>query len=262
MISRNPIATIHQDALDQGSTAALRLNAQEITLEIHKGSRLVFLTDPFGLAVESYKLLRTRLCAMSPGGGEVLVTSPNAGDGKTLTAANLAWSLADSGKWTCLVDLDFRAPGMGRSLNREISADEDGVAEVLQGSAVLSNAIRRVSGTSLHILGIKEPQPSSSRFLAPETIRPMLTKLRDIFEWVILDMPPAIPMSDVAEVLPHVDGALMVVRSGKTNKSLLQPTIDLLGSKLWGAVLNDAVINGSEYYYGYYGYGDRSKRKG
>jgi capsular exopolysaccharide synthesis family protein len=262
MISRNPIATIHQDALDQCSTAALRLNAREITPEIHKGSRLVFVTDPFGLAVESYKLLRTRLCAMSPTGGAVLVTSPNAGDGKTLTATNLAWSLADSGKWTCLVDLDFRAPGMGRSLNYEIFPDDDGVSEVLRGSSTLSKAIRRVSGTSLHVLGIKEPQPSSSEFLAPETIRPMLTKLRDTFEWVILDMPPAIPMSDVVEVLPHVDGALMVVRSGKTNKSLLQPTIDLLGSKLWGAVLNDALITGGEYYYGYYGYGDRSKRKG
>ena len=89
----------------------------------------------------------------------------------------------------------------------------------------------------------------------------MLTKLRDTFEWVILDMPPAIPMSDVPEVLPHVDGALMVVRTGKTNKSLLQPTIDLLGSKLWGAVLNDAVINGGEYYYGYYGQAGRSKKK-
>jgi len=261
MIARNPIATFDHDPRAQDPGASLWLNLQRDFL-IHAGSRLVFLTDPHGLAVESYKLLRTRLCAMSPNRGVLLVTSPNAGDGKTLTSTNLAWSLADSGKHTCLVDLDFRAPGMGRSMNYEILADEDGVAEVLQGSSALSKAIRRVSGTSLHVLGIKEPQPSSSQFLAPETIRPMLTKLRDIFEWVILDMPPAIPMSDVSEVLPHVDGALMVVRSGKTNKSLLQPTIDLLGSKLWGAVLNDAVINGSEYYYGYYGYGDRSKRKG
>jgi capsular exopolysaccharide synthesis family protein len=260
MIARNPIATFHQDSLEQDPDAAPWLILQRDLL-IHKGSQLVFLTEPYGLAVESYKLLRTRLCAMSPNGGVILVTSPNAGDGKTLTSTNLAWCIADSGKHTCLVDLDFRAPGMGRALNYKIPEDDDGVAEVLMGTSSISKAIRRVSGTSLHVLGIKEPHASSSQFLAPETIRPMLTKLRDTFEWVILDMPPAIPMSDVPEVLPHVDGALMVVRTGKTNKSLLQPTIDLLGSKLWGAVLNDAVINGGEYYYGYYGQAGRSKKK-
>jgi capsular exopolysaccharide synthesis family protein len=261
MIAINPIAAYQKDPPEQERRAAPWLDLQRDFL-INKGSRLVFLTEPHGLAVESYKLLRTRLCGMSPNGGLLLVTSPNAGDGKTLTSTNLAWGLADSGKHTCLVDLDFRAPGMGRALNYGILADEDGVAEVLRGSSTFSKAIRRVSGTSLHVLGVKEPLPSSSEFLAPETIRPMLTKLRDTFEWVILDMPPAIPMSDVAEVLPHVDGALMVVRSGKTNKSLLQPTIDLLGTKLWGAVLNDAVISGGSYYYGYYGYGKRNKRKG
>jgi len=67
-------------------------------------------------------------------------------------------------------------------------------------------------------------------------------------------MAPAIPMSDVAEVLPYVDGALMVVRSDVTAKSLVGPTFELLGSKLWGVVLNDAPVSGSSYY-GHYGYG-------
>jgi capsular exopolysaccharide synthesis family protein len=258
MISKTQIAAV-QDVREFDSGAAVRLHAEQITIDIINSSRLVFVADPFSLAVESYKLLRTRLFAMSPKGGLILVTSPNSGDGKTLTSANVAWSIAASGKQTCLVDLDFRAPGLGRSLNMEIPADDDGVEEVLNGTSTLTRAIRRVSGTSLYILGVREPRQSTSDLLAPETIRPMLTRLKDTFDWVILDMPPAIPMSDVPEVLPHVDGALMVVRSGKTSKSLLEPTIDILGSKLWGAVLNDAVITGSEYYYGYYGNGKRAK---
>jgi receptor protein-tyrosine kinase len=81
-----------------------------------------------------------------------------------------------------------------------------------------------------------------------------------MFDWVIIDMPPAIPMSDVAEVLPLVDGALMIVRSGKTKKSLINPTLEVLGQHLWGVVLNDSRITGSAYY-GDYGYGGDRKRK-
>jgi Mrp family chromosome partitioning ATPase len=59
-------------------------------------------------------------------------------------------------------------------------------------------------------------------------------------------------MADVGEVLPHVDGALMVVRTGKTDKSMIAPSLETLGSKIWGVVVNDSPINGSAYY-AYYG---------
>jgi capsular exopolysaccharide synthesis family protein len=260
MISRTEIHTLDEDGLMVDSGSAVRLNAERVELEPDKHSRLVFVTDPCGLAVERYKLLRSRLFAMSPQGGLILITSPSPGDGKTLTSTNLAWCIADAGRRTCLVDLDFRAPGFGRSLGYEIPADDDGVAEVLTGTSTVSRAIRQIGDQALYVLGIKEALKSPSHLLAADALRPLLTKLRDTFEWVILDMPPAIPMSDVAEVLPHVDGALMVVRSGKTIKSLIEPTFEILGTKVWGVVLNDSLINGSAYY-GYYGYGEDRKRK-
>jgi len=260
MITRTEIHTLDEHELMADSGSALRLNAERIELEPDKHSRLVFVTDPHGLAVERYKLLRGRLFAMSPQGGLILVTSPSPGDGKTLTSTNLAWCIAEAGRRTCLVDLDFRAPGFGRSLGYEVPADDNGVAEVLSGSSSFLQAIRQVGDRDLYVLGIKESLKSPSRLLAADVLRPLLTKLRDTFEWTILDMPPAIPMSDVAEVLPHVDGALMVVRSGKTIKSLIAPTFEILGAKVWGVVLNDSLINGSAYY-GYYGYGEDRKRK-
>ena len=67
-------------------------------------------------------------------------------------------------------------------------------------------------------------------------------------------------MSDVAEVLPLVDGALMIVRSGQTKKSLIPPTVEILGDRLLGVVLNDSFIDGSAYYGGY-GYNAYRKRK-
>jgi Mrp family chromosome partitioning ATPase len=73
-----------------------------------------------------------------------------------------------------------------------------------------------------------------------------------MFQWIILDFAPIIPMADVAEVIPSVDGALMVLRSGKTDRSVVEPSLEILGPKLLGVVVNDSPINGSSYY-GYYG---------
>jgi capsular exopolysaccharide synthesis family protein len=249
------LPTITRAELTEADVTRLRLSAPPITLQPHKVSRLVFSTEPHGLAVEQYKMLRRRLSTISPRGGTLLVTSPGAGEGKTLTSVNLAWCLAESGRPTCLVDLDFRAPGVSLALGYQ--PGWNGGTEVLAGECSISEAIRQIEGSPLYVLGIRERLLTPSSQLAPSVLRPFLQELRNTFEWVIVDMAPTIPMSDVAEVLPYVDGALMVVRSGHTAKSLVGPTLDVLGAKLWGVVLNDTPVNGSAYY-GYYGYGNRS----
>lgn len=213
-------------------------------------SRLVFVTEPTGLAVEQYKILYRRLCNHHPEGGIVLVTSPSPGEGKTLTSINLAWSMAEAGHHTCLVDLDFRAPGVTLTLG--CATEEDGLEEVLTGKRTVHQSIRQVGDRSLYVLGIRKRLASPGGLLSSASIVPLLTELRAMFQWVILDFAPMIPMADVGEVLPYVDGAMMVVRSGKTNKSLIAPSLEILGAKIWGVVLNDSVINGSAYY-GYYG---------
>ncbi len=221
-----------------------------IVVEPSKRSRLVFVNDPESLAVEQYRLLCRRLCTAHPTGGVILVTSPSPGEGKTLTSINLAWCLAESGHATGLVDLDFRAPGVAPVLGYVPS--DAGTEDVLSGKRTLIQALRRVEGLPLYVLCVRHRINSPATLLRHEPLATAVRNLRNIFDWVILDLAPAIPMADVAEVAPHVDGALLVVRSGKTAKALITPTVDLLGQKLWGAVLNDTVINGSSYY-GYYG---------
>jgi len=243
-----------EDHLKHGA----RFGPPPLRLLSEKGSRLVFITDPSGLAVERYRMLRRRLLALCPTGGTILITSPGSGDGKSLTAVNLAWCLAESGHRTCLVDLDFRAPGVCKTLGCESLTY--GTTEVLTGQCTATQAVRQIENCELHVLGIRDPIASPSRQLAPGVMRPMLKELRDRFDWVILDMAPTIPMCDVAEVLAHVDGAVMVVRSTKTTKSLIAPTLEVLGTKLLGVILNDSVIHGSAYY-GHYGYGASHNRK-
>jgi capsular exopolysaccharide synthesis family protein len=233
-------------------------NALQIELEPDKHSRLVFLTDPGGLAAERYKVLRRHLRVLKADGGIVLLTSPAPADGKTLTSVNLAFSLAEQGHSTCLVDLDFRAPGIFGTL--QYSSDAPDVLDILQGRATILQAIRRIGADPLYLLGIQEGAHTSSFQLDREAFRSFLFRLRAAFTWVILDLAPAIPFSDVSEVLPHVDGALMVVRAEKTKKSLVGPSLEVLGSKLWGVVLNDAAVRGDSCY-GYYNYGDKSGRR-
>lgn len=220
-----------------------------LTLEPGPRSRLVFLTDPTGLAAEQYKILRRRLINLRPQGGALLVTSPGPGEGKTLTSVNLSWALADAGHRTCLVDLDFRAPGVSQALG--CSTVEHGVEDVLNGRRKLHQAVCQIADSRMHVLRVRNRMDSAEKLLSPSVITPMLAELRSIFYWVILDFAPVIPMSDVGEVLAHVDGALLVVRPGKTARKLVSPSLEILGSKLCGVILNDSPIQGSAYYGAY-----------
>ncbi len=220
-----------------------------ITVSPDRNCRLVFLTEPTGLAVEQYKLLRRRLSSKHSDGGLLIITGSSPSEGKTLTATNLAWCLAEGGQSTCLVDLDFRAPCIGTTLG--YTFDENGLEDVLRGTRSLASSICRVGDRPLSVLGIRQRVSLPAPLLSPDRLAPLLAQLRSKFKWVLLDMPPAAPMADVAEVLPHVDGALLIVRSDQTAKSSIAGPIEIIGSKLWGVVLNDCPIQGSSYYGSY-----------
>jgi capsular exopolysaccharide synthesis family protein len=225
------------------------VSTRRIRVEAYATTRLPFLMDPAGLAVEQFKMLRGRLNELQPRGGVLLVTSPGPGDGKTLTSINLAWSLAQGGFRTCLVDLDFRAPGVTRTL--ELPVEDGGAEEVLTGKKNLAETLFQIGDRPFHVLGIRERLEDPSQLYATALLGPLLTTLRASYRWVILDLAPAVPMSDVSDVLPQADGALMVVRSGKTQKKFLPPLLEILGKKLWGVVLNDTPVLGSAYYGSY-----------
>jgi capsular exopolysaccharide synthesis family protein len=178
-----------------------------------------------------------------------LITSPNPGEGKTLTSVNLAWAFAESDHSTCIVDLDFRAPGVSRALNYKFA--DGGVKEVLEGDAEIHDVVRRINENPLYVLGIKGRVAAPGHLLCSQALESMIANLRARFQWVVLDFAPVIPMADVSEVIPLVNGAILVVRTGKTEKDMLAPAIEAIGSKLWGVVANDCPINGSAYYPNY-----------
>lgn len=232
------------------SPRSLSPERRRIAVYPGRDSRLVYLTEPDGLPVERYRLLRRRLCTLYPEGGALLLTSPAPGEGKTLTSINLAWALAEAGHSTCLVDLDFRAPGVSRTL--QYAFDEGGVQEVLEEKADILDLVCQLGDHQLHVLGIKHRLASPGYLFYSSAMPRMVVGLRSTYKWVVLDFAPVIPMADVSEMIPHVNGAILVVRTGKTEKDMLEPALEALGPKLWGVVANDCSINGSSYY-GHYG---------
>ncbi len=248
----------HSEAVLGTHPVAPISGAPLIELDSAVTSRLVFVTDPGGLAAERYRVLRRKLCALSPLGGVVLVTSPAPSDGKTLTSINLAFSLTEIAHSTCLVDLDFRAPGVFNALGYH--SEHSDMMDVLEGTSSVAEAICQLGARPLYLLGAGSAARLPSFQLDRARVASVVLKLRAAFEWVILDLAPAIPFSDVPEVLPNADGALMVLRAGKTKKSLISPTVEVLGDKLWGVVFNDTVVNGGNYYGHYYGNGNARAR--
>ena len=110
---------------------------------------------------------------------------------KTLTSVNLAWALAEAGHAACLVDLDFRSPGVSRALNCKF--EEGGVKEVLDGKAEVNELVRRVIECPLQVLEIKERMTSPRHFLYSQALASMMANLRARFQWVVLDFPPVNP---------------------------------------------------------------------
>lgn len=209
-------------------------------------SRLVFLTDPHGLAAEQFRFLRRSLEQKYPNGGVLLITSPAPRDGKTLTSINLSSCLADSGQSTLLLEGDIRQPAVEKVLGT--SSDAPGIEEALAGSADPARTVHFVENLSLCVSMVLNPPPDPSRLLSGSGIRQYLRWARERFHWVVIDSPPVIPAVDVAHLTTLADAVLLVVRAQSTPRDLLTRAFEMLGDRLSGVVLNEATVESNPYY--------------
>jgi capsular exopolysaccharide synthesis family protein len=224
--------------------------AREVTGGIDH--RLVAALAPQSLAAEQYRSLRTRLARSENGRAvrAIIVTSPNKGDGKTLTAANLALTMAQEFQQrVLLVDGDLRRPAIHRLFG---IAETPGLSDVLMGGASIDDALVTVRDHRLTVLpsGIIPMHPAE--LLGSATMRRVLDMLRTRFDRILIDMPPIAPLADVTIASAVADGVLMIVRAGVTPKPAIERALSGLDmSKVLGLVLNDAGEAGGGYGYGY-----------
>jgi capsular exopolysaccharide synthesis family protein len=217
--------------------------------------RLVAAAAPQSLAAEQYRSLRTRVTRAENGRAfrTIIITSPNKGDGKSLTAANLALTMAQEFQQrVLLLDADMRRPSVHRLFG---ISETPGLSDVLMGGATIDDALVAVAEHRLTVLpsGIIPTHPAE--LLGSAAMRRMLDTLRTRFDRILIDMPPVAPLADVAIASPMVDGVLMIVRAGVTPKPAIERALSGLDmSKVLGLVLNDAGDTAATYGYTGYGY--------
>lgn len=213
---------------------------------------LVAISQPRSGYCEQFRSLRTRLLQA----GERLqmrvfvITSTGIGEGKTLTALNLAWLLAQTeGVRALVIDSDLRQPCATDYLGIDAPI---GLSEVLGGELDLQQAIVRLDPAGLFLLPGGKARDDVAELLSGPTFARIITEARRMFDYVIIDAPPLGIFTDANLLISRADGALLVVRAGKTRYSQLDKLLEQIPrERILGVVLNraDEQFDASSYYY-------------
>jgi capsular exopolysaccharide synthesis family protein len=209
--------------------------------------------------VEAFRLLRTNLqfLDLDSRPRALVITSAVPSEGKTSTATNLAIALAQTGLRVLLVDGDLRRPKVASVLGLERSV---GLTTVLVGRSELQDSIQKHTDSGIYFLASGPIPPNPTEVLQSRAAQDLFDRVSQMFDMVIIDGPPLLPVSDAAIMARDVDGAILVVRHGKTTKEQLkQATMRLaqVDANLLGVMVNMTPKRGGKGYgYGYgYGYG-------
>jgi protein-tyrosine kinase len=186
----------------------------------------------------------------------IMVASAVAGEGKTLTAANLALTFSESyQKRVLLIDADLRRPSLHSVFRLDTAM---GLGDGLLSTGETKMLVRQVS-SRLAVLPAGRPSSDPMAGLTSDRMRRLLEEAKQSFDWVILDTPPVMLLPDANLLAAMVEGAVLVVRAGSTSHELVKRAADAIGrSRILGVVLNRAEASGShEDHYEYYGYSER-----
>jgi protein-tyrosine kinase len=238
-----PGAPAHQHRPPAATAAGLPAIADAESLTARLNPLLVAGLAPKSPAAEQYRALRTRL-GQAEGTAvlrSVLVTSPHKGEGKSITSANLALTMAQElQRRVVIVEADLRKPSLQQMFGLPIGP---GLSEFLTGAVDLKDVIKFLSEYHLAVIpGGAEPM-NPAELLGSTAMRRLLDHLRTRFDRVILDTPPVLPLADVAVLASIVDGVLLVVRAGVTPKPSIENALRGFDStRLIGVVLNESGI--------------------
>ncbi len=268
------VPTINVRKLDR----ALKLSKRDELSEEEKVKvrrKLITHFSPKSPISEGYRSLRTNLMMKLEQGGVgertpvVMLTSGTTQEGKSLTSANLSVTIAQADKRVLVIDADMRRPTTHKNfaLDRSI-----GLSGVLAGNQDRAAAVQATDIPNLFILPAGPIPSNPAELLGKESLTNLLDWAREEFDFVIVDSPPVVPVTDPAVLSRVVDGVILVIRSGKSHRRELSEALSRLkhaDAHLLGVVLNDYDLKrvyGSYYYYyhyydRYYYYGDRNRRR-
>ncbi|AWB96155.1 chromosome partitioning protein [Agromyces badenianii] len=219
---------------------------------------LIVHADPRNPRTESFRSLRTNLQFVNLDGGprSFVIASAGPGEGKSTTTANLAISLAETGAKVALIDGDLRLPKIADYMGIEGGV---GLTDVLIGRAELVDVLQKWSRNHLYVLPAGRIPPNPSELLGSAAMARVLETLTSQFDYVLIDSPPLLLVTDAAVVSKLTSGAILVAASGSTKKQELAGAVralDAIGSRLLGIIVTMLPTKGpGSYGYGTYTYG-------
>jgi capsular exopolysaccharide synthesis family protein len=259
--------------LNTKDTAGATLNAVGLTRSVEKSlpefarweveaervePRLIAITQPNSTYCEEYRSLRTHVLHKSQRQKlqSLVIASVNPSEGKTITALNLSWMLAQTdGVKALIIDSDLRMPSLTDYLG--IEADK-GLSDILTDNVLLKDAIVKLEPSGLHLLPGGEQRHDVAELLSGPRFKEILREAREMFDYIIIDAPPLGIFTDATVLINQADAAMLVIRAGKTKYSAVDRVLESLPrERMLGVVLNQSeeVLTESNYgySYGYYG---------
>jgi tyrosine-protein kinase Etk/Wzc len=225
---------------------------------------LVTRDEPASAASEGFRLLRAnlRFVELDRELKTIMVTSPTPGDGKTTIAANLSIELAAQEQRVLVVDADFRIPALHKIFNLP---DSPGISNVLSEGRAYQTVIQKIEGVdNLDVMTVGPLPPNSSELLGSSRMRQLIEELKVEYTRIILDVPPVLATTDALDLAGSLDGVLLVLKMGETDKRAIKRMMDIFHNtriRILGGVLNgvdarQGRFRYSQYYY-HYGAGQR-----
>ncbi|PEU72416.1 capsular biosynthesis protein [Priestia megaterium] len=217
--------------------------------------RLLAHNSPKDPVAEQYRTIRTNI-QFSGADQEIksiVLTSTGPGEGKSTTASNLATVYAQQGLRVLLIDADLRKPTAHYTFRLE---NHVGLTNVLTKQSTLGQAVQGTEVPDLSLLTSGPIPPNPAELLASNNMTELLKEMKEQFDMIVFDTPPVLAVADAQILANQVDGSILVISSGKTDKEAAVKAKELLlkaNAKVLGAVLNNRKMEeGSDYYY-YYG---------
>ena len=219
---------------------------------------LIVQADPKSPRAESFRSLRTNLqfLDVSDQPRSYVVTSSIQSEGKSTTAANLAIALSDAGHRVIIIDADLRRPKLATYFDIEGAV---GLSDVLIRRATLEDTMQPWGRGALTVLPAGAIPPNPSELLGSSVMQKLISGLEKQFDYVLIDAPPLLPVTDGALLARHTGGALVVVAAGRTHKNQLKGALEALvhvNASVAGLVMTMVPTKGPDAYgYARYGYG-------
>ena len=221
-----------------------------------EGLNLVTQNDPKNPAAEAYRVIRTSI-QFAQAGKElktIAITSCTPNEGKSMTVANLAIVLTQAGKSVLIMDCDMRNPTVHKNFNL---SNKVGLSSCISMGTAVADAVQETGIEGLDALTAGVIPPNPSELLGSERMQNILQRAKKEYDYVLIDTPPVLPVTDSLVLGSMVDGLILVIDSGEVKVEMAREVKNQLvhaGANILGVVLNKVRSEHHGYGYGYYYY--------